>query len=217
MISAFAILGLLLVVCVLATEGTKRAAQQRLRRQAAASAQWEAAARRRRQAQLDGIRRQTAREMQHAIHQLGQSPDFRRAASFAARAARAGVPASFRQRQFRRLRPLLINHLASRLQSGASLESACAGIQELVGNLGVAGYEAEYIVTEAQRRQSAAPAAAPDYRARLQELHAEHARRLEAIRATPQLDAEVQEQLLEAELERFRSEVLQEPAAEVNP
>lgn len=182
----------------------QRAAQQSQER-AAATARW-------RQAQTDAARRQTARNMQLAIQQVAQSPDFRRAASFAARAVQAGVPAPFRQRQFRRLRSLLVEHLARRLQAGASLQTAAAGLRELVTGLGVASYEADYIATEAQGRQVTTTERVPDYRDRLRQLHAEHTERLEAIRHTPDLEEELREQLLEAEHERFRRELLEDPS-----
>jgi hypothetical protein len=179
---------------------TARQAQE----QAAATERW-------RRAQADAAIRQAARDMQVAIHQLAQSPDFRRAASFAAHAAQAGVPAAFRQRQFRRLRPLLVEHLARRLQAGTSLETAANGLRELISGLGVADYEADYIATEAQGRRRTATQAEPSYRDRLRHVHAEHTQRLEAIRNTADLDAELREQLLEAEQERFRRELLEEP------
>ncbi|HUY90316.1 MAG TPA: hypothetical protein VMV10_16390 [Pirellulales bacterium] len=165
-----------------------------------------------RQAQAEVAKRQAARDMQLAIQQLSQSPDFRRAASFAARANEAGVPAAFRQRQFRRLRSLLIEHLARRIQAGAALESAASGLRELVGGLGVAAYEADYIATEAQGRQGTpTQSAEPNYRDRLRHLHGEHAQRLEAIRSTADLEEELREQLVEAEQERFRRELLEQP------
>jgi hypothetical protein len=181
-----------------------RLAAQHAHEQSAATAQ-------RRQAQADAAKRQAARDMQLAIQQLSQSPDFRRAASFAARAVQVGVSAAFRQRQFRRLRSLLIEHLARRLQAGAALESAAAGLRELVGSLGVAGYEADYIATEAQGRQRPATQPAPNYRDRLRHLHTEHTQRLEAVRNTADLEEELREQLVEAEQERFRRELLDEP------
>lgn len=179
-------------------------AAEQSQQRAAAAARW-------RQAQAQAARRQAARDMQVAIQQLSKSPDFRRAASFATQAATVGVPADFRQRQFRRLRSLLVEHLSRCLQAGSNLETAAAGLRELIGGLGVAPYEADYIATEAQGRQRPATQAAPNYRDRLRQVHAEHAQRLEAIRDTPDLEAEVREQLLEAEHERFRRELLEEP------
>jgi hypothetical protein len=163
-----------------------------------------------RQAQTDATRRTAAREMQSAILQLHESQDFRRAATFAERAAQVGVPAAFRQRQFRRLRPLLIQFLSRRLEAGAAADAAAEGLRNLVTALGVAAYEADYIINEARGPQ-AAPRRAPDYRERLGQLHSEHARRLDAIRSTPSLDPALAEQLLEAEQERFRREVLDNP------
>ncbi len=165
---------------------------------------------RRQRARRHAVQQQAARAMQLAIQQLSQSPDFRRAASFAQQAATAGVPVDFRQRQFGRLRSLLVEHFARRLQSGATLATAGAGLRELIHSLGVAGYEAEYIALEAQERQRPVSQATPTYRDRLKQLQAEHHQRLEAIRATPDLEAEVGEQLQEAEAERFRREMLDE-------
>jgi len=159
----------------------------------------------------EAAKRQAAHDMQVAIQQLAQSPDFRRAASFAARAAEVRVPATFRQRQFCRLRPLLLDHLARRLQAGVGLQAAANGLRELIAALGVAAYEADYIATEAQACQTSPVERDPDYRERLRNSHAAHTRRLDAIRNTPDLDEELLEQLLEAEQERFRREVLEEP------
>jgi hypothetical protein len=164
-----------------------------------------------RQARVQSGRRRAARDLQLAIQQLPQSPDFRRAASYANHAAQIGVPADFRQRQFRRLRALLVQHLIRRLQAGASLDNACGGLAELIRALGVAAFEAEYIVATVREQQTVSSPRTPDFRERLESLHAEHARRLEAIRSTPQLDEEVREQLLEAEQERFRGEALDQP------
>jgi hypothetical protein len=196
---------------------TRRAiqeSQQRARHTVQQSQQRAVAVVRQRRLQADAAKRQAARNMQVAIQQLSQSPDFRRAASFAAAAAQAGVPVAFRQRQFRRLRSLLVEHLARRFQADAALESAAAGLRELVGNLGMAGYEADYIATEAQSRQRTTAQPAPNYRDRLRNLHAEHTQRMEAIRSTADLDEGLLEQLEEAEQERFRRELLGEPEQE---
>jgi hypothetical protein len=193
----------------------QRIAEARTEREAEVAAEHSreraAAIVRRRHAQAENTRRQAARDMQVAIQQLSRSPDFRRAATFAAHAAAVGVPVEFRQRQFRRLRSLLVEHLAGQLQAGASLEQAGAGLRELVTSLGVAVYEADYIATEAQGRQRPTMRPVPNYRDRLRQFHADHMQRLEAVRNTPDLDDELREQLLEAEQERFRRELLEEP------
>jgi hypothetical protein len=181
-----------------------RSAAMALSRHAATNAQY-------RQAQLDAAKRQAAREMQLAIQHLHQAPDFRRAAAIAAIATRVGVPTAFRQQQFFRLRPLLIAHLARRLQEGIAMDAASAGLRELVVNLGAAAFEADYILTEAQARQRPSTPATPNYRDRLRQINAEHAQRLEAIRSTAGLEDEVREQLVEAEQERFRRELLEMP------
>lgn len=190
----------------LADAAARHEAQQTLQQQRELAA----ANVRQRQARLEAVRRQAAREMQTAILQLALSPDFRRAASFAAKAVAAGVPTAFRQRQFARLRPLFVEHLARLLQAGANSESAAAGLRELVTHLGIAAYEAEYIVSEAQSRRPQTPQRPAGFSDQLRQLHAEHSRRMEAIKNTPDLADELREQLLEAEQERFRRELLDE-------
>jgi hypothetical protein len=165
-------------------------------------------ARRRRIAQhLD--QRSAAHAMQVAIQQLGHTPDFRRAASFAGRAAAVHVPLSFRQRQFRRLRPLLVTHLKNLLSKDISEETAAGGLRELVSAMGVAAYEADYIVSDAQRSNES-PREPADYGVRLRNLQADHTQRIQAIQATPALDEELREQLVETEHERFRTQLLNE-------
>lgn len=164
----------------------------------------------RRASQTDAYRRRTAREMQLAILQLSQSPDFRRAASFAASAAQAGVPAAFRQHQFRRLRPLLLEHLVRMLRTSAVQDGSVPGLSELVRSMGVAAYEADYLLAEASQAAQP-PRQVPNYRQRLRELHADHMQRLQAIENMTDLEEEIREQLIEAEHERFRTALLTEP------
>lgn len=162
-------------------------------------------------------RQVAARNVQLAILQLRQSPDFRRAASFAA--AARDVPVAFRQRQFRRLRPLLVNHLAEQLRQGASADSAAAGLAELVTGLGLAAYEADYIVAEATQRTTRRPAAPPTrFEDQVQQWQAEHEQRLATLRSLA-LEPELKEQLLEQEETRFRDQLLAagDPAAAQDP
>lgn len=185
-----------------------RAAAQarRLRTVAVAAARRQQADQRQRERAAQQQRQAAARNLQVALHQLPNSPDFRRAASIVQ--AAHDVPAAFRQRQFRRLRPLLVNHLAEQLRRGASAEAAAAGLADLVVALGVADYEADYIVTEARGRTTARATPSPArFEDQVQQWQAEHARRLETLRGLP-LDAELKEQLLEQEETRFRDQLL---------
>jgi hypothetical protein len=139
--------------------------------------------------------------------QLRAAPDFRRAAKLA-RHARI-VPLALRQRQFAHFRAELVAHLARRLQAGASLTQASAGLSELVAALGLAPFEAEYIISEARQRVTVRQES-PSFADAMRASQAAHEERLQAIRGMNDLNDEIREQLLEAEQERFRSAVLGE-------
>lgn len=192
-----------------------RAFRERRQQEATADAQRQTLARRmalqRAEArQQQAKRARAARDMQTAILQLPEAHDFRRAAAYAAHAAKVGVPLAFRQRQFTRLRRQIVEHVGRRLSDGATKEATSIGLKDLVSGLGIASYEAEYILAEAQRMQTPETDERPDYRTRLRELHREHEERLEAIRQTRNLQDDIREQLLEAEHERFRAQMLEE-------
>ena len=149
---------------------------------------------------------EAARLMQLALQQLGEAPDFRRAATFAKHAKI--VPVAFRIRQFRRFRPQMVQYLATRLRQGMSAEELLPGLTELVTALGVADYEADYIRREAegQTRSTAQPQLG--YAGRVRQLQTEHEQRLEALRNLPGIEAELREQLVESEQQRFRDQML---------
>lgn len=154
-----------------------------------------------------------ARALQIALLQLARAPDFRRAASFAAQAQ--GVPASFRQRQYRRFRPLLLRHFAARLRAGADADVLLQSLRELLGHLSIPAYEADYIRNEAEAAlaRPAVPQHPPTYAHRLAQLQREHEQRVQALRGLRAVDADTREQLLEAEENRFR-QALQELGTE---
>ena len=90
--------------------------------------------------------------------------------------------------------------------SGEALTQTLA---DLVKNLGVASYEADYIRTEAQSRLSPARQPVPEsYASRLTALQRAHAERLAALAQLPGLDDEARQQLKEAEENRFREALL---------
>jgi len=186
---------------------SQAAAQSRQQQRYAAAQQqlqWEKEQQERRR--TAAMIQQAARLMQVSLIQLGQSPDFRRAATFAKHAK--SVPATFRVRQFRRFRPLLVEHLATRLRQGMSAEELLPGLTELVTALGVADYEADYIRRDAETRGRPAAQPQPGYASQIQQLQAEHQQRVEALRNVPDLPAELREQLLESEHQRFRDRLL---------
>lgn len=178
----------------------------RLRAAAASTTRRQQTERWQRHRAADQKRQTAARQVQQAILQLRNSPDFRRTASFAA--AARDVPLEFRQRQFRRLRPLLVNHLAEQLRTGASAEIAAAGLPELVTGLGIAEYEADYIVTEATTRTAQRPnVPTARFEDQVQRWQTEHAQRMGTLRSLT-LEPELLEQLLEQEETRFREQLL---------
>lgn len=154
--------------------------------------------------QRESLRRlnQKARVLQVALFKLSQAPDFRRVASWAAQAQ--DVPLAFRQRQFRRFRPRLVQHFADRLAEGGDPAVLLESLQTLLHALGIAAFEAEYIRAEAEGHLPTNTPQPVSYSAGLLQLQREHQRRLEALRTLPGLDTETREQLIEAEKTRFR-------------
>ena len=147
-----------------------------------------------------------ARNLQLALLQIDQAPDFRRAANFAAHAKH--VPVAFRQRQFRRFRERLVGHLAARLQAGGDPELLVESLGELLAALGVSPFEAEYIRQEAEgRRPPRREPQQPDFGEQLLQSQREHEERMSAIRGLT-IEAEIKEQMLEAERTRFERQMV---------
>ena len=167
-----------------------------------------AAAQRRQQTQAHQRLRQNAlaRRFQVALLQVGQSPDFRRAASCALQARI--VPVAFRQRQFQRFRPRIVQHFAARLAAGGDVEQLTTTLTTLVQALGLAAFEADYIRAEVEGAQRGQARPEPSYAQRLDGLRRQHEERLAALRSLPGVDDDTREQLSEAEETRFREELL---------
>ncbi len=141
------------------------------------------------------------RNLQIALLQLEQAPDFRRAAGYAKQASQ--VPLLYCHQQFQRFRPQILAVLSHKLRGNVPLAEATAGLHELIVAPGVAPFEAEYLVSEAQRS-----APVPAYSDQIRQSQAEHQRRTAALRSLRDLDPEIREQLMELEQERFRDELL---------
>lgn len=146
-----------------------------------------------------------ARVFQITLLQLAQAPDFRRAAS--AVAAATLVPVAFRRRQFSRFRPQLVAHYRRCLAAGTDREVLAQSLGELVVALGVAAHEADYIRTAAEGAARPAPRVASPAN-QIGILQRDHEARVAAIRQGVGTDAELREQLLEAENQRHREALL---------
>jgi hypothetical protein len=162
------------------------------------------AIRRRRQTHADLNR--LAAEVQRALLNLEHAQDFQRAACWARHAK--NVPATFRHRIFQRFRPKLVDHMATRLATGQDESRLIASLTDLVQALGIASFEAQYIVSEARTRVSTASSSDDSFNAQLRSLHREHDQRMRALRGMNGVDADTKEQLLETEQSRFREAVI---------
>ncbi|MGD9644338.1 MAG: hypothetical protein AB7U73_01415 [Pirellulales bacterium] len=145
--------------------------------------------------------------MQTALLQLEQAPDFRRAASFAILAK--DVPIAFRQRQFRRFRGRFLAHLLARLRAGGNAADLRQSLEDLVTALGLASFEANYLWQEAEQQlERRRPSESPSFASSVATLEQDHQQRVQVLQETPGVEAELREQLLEAEEHRFREALL---------
>jgi len=193
----------------------RRAAQEHVRLQAdqqAAAVRQKQAAEARDQALRHRLRSQN-RLMQMALLQIDEAPDFYRAASFAAQAKE--VPRDFRQQQFKRFRPRIVAHTVAQLRRSASAGPLRDSLEQLVEHLGVASFEADYIWQEAERQLARRETPRTTFAEAMGTLQHEHDQRMSVLRSLPGIEEELREQLLEAEEQRFRDQMLarnEEPA-----
>lgn len=145
--------------------------------------------------------------LQAGLLQLHDAPDFQRAASLAQQARE--VPVTYRQQQFLRFRSALAEHFARRLHVGEDEQRLLTSLTTLVQALGMADFEAQYIVSEAEQRLAppTRPQAVP-YEVQLRRLQSDHDQRVATLRSLAGLDNDLREQLLEVEQNRFREAVL---------
>ena len=144
------------------------------------------------------------RILQIALLQIDRAPDFLRCASVAVQSAI--VPAVYRQRLFVRFRPHLVAHFARCLTSGTTQTVLTDSLTSLVMGLGIASFEASYISSEAALR-TVRPST-PTPADRVDTLRMDHETRTAAIRQGVGNSPELQEQLLEAEEQRYRQALL---------
>ncbi len=146
-----------------------------------------------------------ARALQMGLLQLSLSPDFRRAAAVAAKSDM--VPLAFRRRQFQRFRPRLVVHFAACLRLGSDPKALTKSLTELLGHLGIAAFESEYIRIEAERAL-AVPPVPISFDQRIQIIHNDHEQRVAAIRGLATISGDIRDQLLESEDNRYRDALL---------
>lgn len=149
--------------------------------------------------------RNASRAMQLALIQLPDAPDFRRAASFAVQAQ--AVPAVFRQRQYRRFRPVMVSRFASLMESSVRAEELMPGLTQLVSALGMAPFEADYIRTDAQSQIIPQIPPRPDFGQQLRDAQSAYRNRVQTLESLQELDSETREQLMEQEKIRFEEQL----------
>lgn len=154
----------------------------------------------------DAALRHKNRLMQTALLQLEQAPDFYRAASFAGHAA--DIPLAFRQQQFHRFRPRVLAHAIAQIRNGVDIRPLRDSLDKLVTNLGMASFEADYIWQEAQRQCERRESPRATYAEAMTNMQREHEQRMSILRTLVGVDDELREQLVEAEEQRFRDQML---------
>lgn len=177
-----------------------------LRHQVSEHASASAQLRQQRQKARDQLLREKNQQMQSALLQLHEAPDFYRAAAAAEQAQE--IPFAFRQRQFHRFRPQLVAHLEGRLRGGGEGEALRASLEQLVTGLGMALFEAHYIWQEVQPRLQRREVPRPSFAEAVNGMQQEHDQRMNVLRTLPGIDDELREQLVEAEEQRFREQML---------
>lgn len=152
-------------------------------------------------------RLQIAQGLTRSLEQLDQTPDFRRAASWAAHGSSLSV--SHRQGLFRKFRPKLIQHYSKRLAAETDAQVLHQSLCDLLSALSIAPFEADYIRQQATRNTPPSNITQEnEFRERLTRYHREHQERLAAVQSLAGLDDETRERLLEVEVERYRDALL---------
>jgi hypothetical protein len=143
------------------------------------------------------------RQLQVAFIQLPQSPDAQRLVSWSNQCK--SLPLSFRRRQFSRFRRLVERQIPRWLASGVGRDQLATDLQLVAENLGVAKFEADYMIRAMENQLIPAPDEFSRFEGRLHEIQQDHVRRLQMIRRLDGLDADVREELVEAENQRYRA------------
>lgn len=148
------------------------------------------------------------RNLQIAFQQLPSDPDAKRLRSWTQ--ATQSLPLQFRRRQFARFRPLLLDQL-SRWLEHSTIEDLAEDLRAIASGLGIAEFEAEYLLLNVEERQTTPPTNdAAEFDQQLREIHEHHLLRLETIRSIPDLSDDIRQELTEAEETRYRERLIGE-------
>ena len=166
-------------------------------------------AQRRRQHLHDEKNRRAERQsrgtkLQVSFMQLPTAPDAQRLMSWSSQCV--DLPQEFRRRQFGRFQNMLMEQIPRWLTEGVDREQLESDLRKIASNLGVAKFEADYMVA-AMAPPTQQPQATPEaevFAGELAEVHSNHQRRVQTIEAMVDLAPDVREELLEAEEQRYR-------------
>lgn len=148
-------------------------------------------------------RQAKGRNLQLAFIQLSSAPDAQRLLSWTKQCV--DLPTAFRRRQFSRFQQLLMEQIPRWVASGVNREHLESDLRNIVSNLGVAKFEADYMVEAMSPvRSSTSPTPAEAFAGQLAEVQNDHQRRIQTIEAMENLDPDVKEELLDAEHQRYR-------------
>lgn len=148
-------------------------------------------------------RQAKGRNLQLAFMQIPSAPDAQRLLSWTKQCV--DLPQKFRRRQFSRFQRLLMEQIPRWIGSGVDREQLEADLRGIVSNLGVAKFEADYMVDAMNPQQAmASPTDAEAFAGQLAEVQTDHQRRIQTIEAMENLAPDVKEELLEAEHQRYR-------------
>ena len=115
------------------------------------------------------------------------------------------MPKAFLNRQYRRFHAAMAEHLGRCLQNGVPADQLMEGLREVLSCMGVASFEADYMLNSVQAQQPQAPNSVEDFERQLTTLQQDHQRRMQVLQTLPNLAQDVREQLIEAEERRFQA------------
>ena len=145
-------------------------------------------------------RQHLGHQLQISFMQLASAPDAQRLLSWTNRSA--NLPINFRRRQFSRFQRLLMEQIPRWLAADVNREQLEGDLRAIVQNMGVAKFEADYMVNAMNPNRAAPnPSSAEVFAGQLTDIQAEHQRRTQTIEAMTNLDSAVKEELMEAEPE----------------